>query len=67
MKEISVLVKMGNRCSNNDWRQLMFSVGINRQGPWIASNVCSSLLENANTEALFSRHVRACLVCNELS
>lgn len=40
-KEISVLVKMGNRCSNNDWRQLMFSVGINAQGPWIASNFCS--------------------------
>lgn len=23
-KKISALVKMGNRCSNNDWRQLMF-------------------------------------------
>lgn len=31
-KKISALVKMWNRCSNNDWRQLMFSGRSNRLG-----------------------------------
>lgn len=36
-KKISALVKMWNRCSNNDWRQLMFSGRSNRLDLCLAS------------------------------
>lgn len=40
-KKISALVKMWNRCSNNDWRQLMLSGRSNRLGVCLASDFYS--------------------------